>query len=305
MRVQNDELLLTLDRLERHQGELVRLNEELEETNTGVVALYGELTAELEQTNRGVVALYGELEDRSRQLKDANEAKARFWSNISHELRTPINSVIGLTRLLLGPGASPLDAEQRQQVSMIADSGETLLSLVHELLDIAKAESGKLEPHPADTDLKDLFGQLRGTLAPLVPSDAVALVVDDPPAPAVVVTDETLLSRILRNLVSNGLKFTESGQVRLTADHHDGVWRFRVTDTGIGIPEHEQERVFEEFHQVPNPLQARSGGTGLGLPYARRLTEILGGQLRLDSTLGRGTRVVVEIPDGAGMELTR
>jgi signal transduction histidine kinase len=297
LRAQNEELLLTLDSLARKKDELQQANAELEETNRGVLALYGELTAELEQTNKGVVALYGELEDRSIQLREVGEAKTRFWQNVSHELRTPVNSVIGLTRLLLGPGSSPLTVEQREQVRMIGESGDTLLSLVTELLDVAKAESGKLVPHWAPVDLADLFAQLRGTLAPIAPANVVDLTIDDPPEPAVLTTDETLLIRILRNLLSNGLKFTEHGEVRLSALCHDSaMWEFVVADTGIGIPANEQRRVFEEFHQVPSALQARSRGTGLGLPYARKLTRILGGELELQSSPGRGTRVSVRIP---------
>jgi CheY-like chemotaxis protein/two-component sensor histidine kinase len=180
---------------------------------------------------------------------------------------------------------------------MISDSGETLLALVNELLDAAKAESGRLRPQLGTVDLPGVFGQLRGTLRPTVSADNVSLVIEDPSVDSVLVTDETMLIRILRNLLSNGLKFTQQGEVRLTAYRDEtGHWEFRVSDTGIGIPPEEQKRVFEEFHQVPNPLQARASGTGLGLPYARRLAEILGGRLQLSSTPGEGTEVVLRLP---------
>ncbi|ONI81421.1 hypothetical protein ALI144C_18960 [Actinosynnema sp. ALI-1.44] len=297
LRAQNEELLSALESLEAKQNELVRLNEELEETNHGVMALYGEITEELEETNRGVVALYAELDDKSRQLKDAIEARTRFWANVSHELRTPINSVIGLARLLLDPAADPLTPEQRQQTRMVSDSGETLLALVNELLDSAKAESGRLRPQLGTVDVRAVFAQLRGTLRPIVPAGDVELVIEDPPADSVLVTDETMLIRILRNLLSNGVKFTQHGEVRLAAHvGEDGQWEFRVTDTGIGIPPEEHKLVFEEFHQVPNPMQTRVSGTGLGLPYARRLAELLGGDLRLHSAPGEGTEVVLVLP---------
>jgi signal transduction histidine kinase len=297
MRAQNEELFLALESLERKQNELVRLNAELEETNQGVMALYNELSEELEETNRGVVALYAELDDKSNQLKEAIEAKTRFWASISHELRTPINSVVGLARLLLDRDADPLTAEQHHQAKMINNSGETLLVLVNELLDAAKAESGRLRPQIGTVDLRTLFAQLRGTLRPIVPINDVSFVIEDPPADSVLVTDETMLVRILRNLLSNSLKFTPQGEVSLTARRDEaGRWEFRVADTGIGIPPEEQDRVFEEFHQVPNPLQARAGGTGLGLPYARKLAEILGGTLRLSSAPGEGTEVVFLLP---------
>jgi signal transduction histidine kinase len=296
LRAQNQELLETLESLEAKSQELMRLNEELEETNHGVVALYKELSEELEETNRGVVALYAELNEKSSQLKAASEAKTRFWSNISHELRAPINSVIGLARLLTGPGADPLTDDQRRQVELVNDAGSTLLSLVNELLDTAKAESGRLVAQPAQVDLTAVCLQLRGAMRSTVTSADVELVIEAPePAPPVI-TDETMLVRILRNLLSNSLKFTERGEVRLTIDSDEDDVRFTVSDTGIGIPDDHQERVFEEFHQVRNDLQIGVAGTGLGLPYARRLAEILGGGLTLSSEHGRGTTVVLRLP---------
>jgi signal transduction histidine kinase len=298
LRAQNQELLDTLENLESKRAELARLNAELEETNRGVVALYKELSEELEETNRGVVALYAELNEKSTQLKAASEAKTRFWSNISHELRAPVNSVVGLARMLTAPGSDRLTEEQRRQVDLISASGATLLALVNELLDTAKAESGRLVPQLAPVDLSAVFLQLRGTVRSTVPSPEVTLVIEDPPPLPPVWTDETMLVRILRNLLSNGLKFTERGEVRLTVEPDDENHRarFTVSDTGIGIPPDQTDKVFEEFHQVRNKLQARAQGTGLGLPYARRLSEILGGDLTLRSELGRGTTVVLRLP---------
>ncbi|WP_026423890.1 sensor histidine kinase [Actinokineospora inagensis] len=299
LRAQNEELLLTLDSLERKQEELLRLNAELEETNRGVLALYGELTEELDETNRGVVALYAELDQKSIELKRASEAKNRFWSNVSHEVRTPVNSIVGLARLLLGPGADPLTDDQRRQLELVNTSGTGLLTLVNDLLDVAKAESGRVEPQPVEVDLRMLFAQLRDGFLPVTRDGEVALVCDELPDGPVLRTDYTLLMHILRNLVSNGLKFTEHGEVRVTAAVDGADWLFTVSDTGIGIPADHVDKVFEEFHQVPNPLQARSAGTGLGLPYARSLAEVLGGSLDLRSTPGQGTLVTVRLPQSA------
>jgi signal transduction histidine kinase len=298
LRAQNQELLTTLEALERNQRELVRVNDELTETNRGVLALYGELTAELEQTNQGVVALYAELDTKTEELARGSEAKTRFWSNVSHELRTPINSVVGLSRLLLAPGSEPLGAEQRRQVELINGSAETLLGLVGQLLDVARAESGRLVVAPTSVDLRLLLAGLADALRPTTHSAAVTLRLSDPPPPARLVTDESMLVHILRNVLSNGLKFTEDGEVRLETTYDDewNRWRFMVTDTGIGIPPEEQDRVFEEFHQVPNRLQKHHQGTGLGLPYARKLAELLGGTLTLTSNPGSGTQVVLELP---------
>ncbi len=295
LRAQNQELLTALGDLERKQQELVRLNDELEETNQGVVALYKELSDELEETNRGVVALYADLNEKSTQLAAVNDAKTRFWSNISHELRAPVNSIVGLARLLDAGGPDPLSPEQSRQVGLINASGETLLALVNELLDTAKAESGRLVPQLAPVDLRAIVLHLRGVLRSTVP-DEVELRVAEPGVDTIL-TDETMLVRILRNVLSNSVKFTERGQVELTvtAEDDDHV-RFTVTDTGIGIPEDQVERVFEEFYQVRNKLQAKAGGTGLGLSYARKLAEILGGDMCLSSVPGQGTTVELRLP---------
>lgn len=298
LRAQNQELLETLENLEAKSKELERLNDELEETNRGVVALYQELSEELEQTNQGVVALYAELDAKSAELRDAAAARIRFWSNISHELRAPINSVVGLTRLLGDPGGDPMTDDQRHHVDLINESAATLLALVNELLDTAKAESGSLQPRLAPVALDYVITQLRSAVRPLLRSGDVRLVVDDLPALRPLVTDETMLVRILRNVLSNAVKFTKRGEIRFTAElgPGDDEVRFVVTDTGIGIPPEEQDRVFEEFYQVPNALQVGASGTGLGLSYARKLAEILGGTLTLTSTSGVGTEVVLTLP---------
>lgn len=296
LRAQNQELLRTLENLEGKQADLTRANAELEETNSGVLALYKELSEELEQTNQGVVALYAELDDKSTQLTEANRAKNRFWSNISHELRTPINSIVGLAQLLATSDTEALSPEQHRQVGLIRDAASTLLALVNELLDTAKAESGRLVAHPAPVRMDTLFAQLRGLLRPLVPSDDVVLRIEDPVALPLLLTDEVLLVRILRNLLSNGLKFTRAGEVSLTAGLVEDRVVFLVRDTGIGIPPDQQAKVFEEFYQVPGQLQVGQSGTGLGLPYARRLAEILGGDLTLRSEVGVGTCLTLRIP---------
>ncbi|WP_329034886.1 ATP-binding protein [Streptomyces sp. NBC_00178] len=295
-RAQTSDLIAALEESRAQREELRRLNEELEETNRGVVALYSELSEELEETNRGVVALYAELEEKSHQLRQASEAKTRFWANVSHELRTPVNSVVGLARLLLDPVSGGLDDEQRRQVSLISASGATLLALVDELLDVAKAESGRLEPHLAPVDLRAVLGQLRGTLKGYGTRGEVELSVATSELP--LLTDEVMLTRILRNLLSNALKFTERGAVSLEVAADGDHVVFTVTDTGVGIPEDEQQQIFEEFYQVRGPHQRGRSGTGLGLPYARRLTELLGGTLVLTSRPGSGTRVTVRLPAG-------
>ncbi|MCB7136124.1 ATP-binding protein [Cellulosimicrobium marinum] len=292
LRVQNADLLRTLDELTHQREELRRFNDELEETNRGVLAMYDQLSAELEETNTGVVALYAELDERGRALAAANESKSRFLRNVSHELRSPVNSILGLTSLL---GDSPLDDDQAQQVTFVRESAATLLTLVDELLDLARAEAGHEDVEAARVELDPLLDELRGTTTPLL-RDGVALEVDAVPGLALV-TDRRLLARILRNLLTNAVKFTDAGTVRLEVAPDAGCVRFTVTDTGLGIPADQLDAVFEEFVQVPNRLQPTVRGTGLGLPYARSTSQALGGTLVATSDPGEGSVFTLRLPD--------
>ncbi|MDX6419929.1 MAG: hypothetical protein QOG28_4549 [Trebonia sp.] len=294
LRRNNEDLIAALEDVTRQKEQLLLLNAELQETNSGVLALYSELSEELEQTNRGVVALYGELDEKSEQLRAASESKNRFWANVSHELRTPLNSIIGLTRLLADPGGG-LDAEQLYQVGLIGSTTGTLLTLVNDLLDVAKAESGQLAINPAQVSLPALLDTLRGLTKPMAEGKPMDVVVNPAGAPATVLTDEMALTAILRNLLSNAIKYTDSGEVRLTVRTVAGRVELQVSDTGTGIPAGQLERVFEEFYQVPG---AKRGGTGLGLPYARQLSRLLDGELTLTSEAGHGTTAVLSIPHG-------
>jgi signal transduction histidine kinase len=294
LRRNNQDLIAALEDLKQQKEQLVALNAELQETNTGVMALYTELSEELEQTNRGVVALYRELDEKSEELRAASESKNRFWANVSHELRSPLNSITGLTRLLSDPEGG-LGPEQLYQVELIRNSTGTLLTLVNDLLDVAKAESGRLVIDPAEVSLPVLLAALRGLTRPMAAGKPVTVVVSAEDAPDTILTDEIALTTILRNLLSNAIKYTDSGEVRLTARTIGDKTEIRVSDTGTGIPASQLERVFEEFYQVPG---AKRGGTGLGLPYARRLARLLGGELTLRSDGAEGTTAVLTLPHG-------
>jgi len=294
LRRNNQDLIAALEDLKQQKEQLLLLNAELQETNSGVMALYTELSDELEQTNRGVVALYRELDEKSEELRAASESKNRFWANVSHELRTPLNSIIGLTGLLTDPDGG-LGSEQLYQVELIRNSTGTLLTLVNDLLDVAKAESGRLTIDPTEVSLPALLAGLRGLTRPMAEGKPVNVVVSAEGAPATILTDEIALTAILRNLLSNAIKYTDSGEVRLTVRTIGGKIEIRVSDTGTGIPANQLERVFEEFYQVPG---ARRGGTGLGLAYARRLAGLLDGELALHSESAGGTTAVLSLPHG-------
>lgn len=277
---QNRELVDTLGDLQERQEELARL------------------TRELEDTNRGVVALYAELDERAVHLRRADEAKSRFLSNMSHEFRSPLYSIRALSKLLMDRVDGELTEEQVKQVRFIRKAAEELSETVDDLLDIAKIEAGKIELRPAEFEVANLFSALRGMLRPLLPASGVDLLFDPcydiPP----VYTDEGKVSQILRNFISNALKFTEEGEVRVHARYDDADRRliFSVSDTGIGIaPEHRQS-VFEEFEQVENQLQTQVKGTGLGLPLCDKLCKLLGGAVGLESELGKGSTFTATIP---------
>jgi signal transduction histidine kinase len=292
---QNQELLRTIAELEVRRLEIERLN------------------AELQETNRGVLALYAELDDRAEDLRRASEYKTRFLSEISHEFRTPLTSVLNISRLLLDYSDGPLTSEQQRQVSIIRNAVNNLAELVNDLLDLSRIEAGKTTIRPAPYSAVDLFAGLRGIFRPLATNPAVALVIDDPSAIPPLFGDEARVAQILRNFVSNALKFTEQGTVRLSARMLEGDRvAFAVTDTGIGIAPEHLERVFDEFAQVDSPIQRRVRGTGLGLPLSRRLARLLGGEITLASRVGEGSTFTLAIPrewspadEGAGAEAER
>src|SRR5262245_27509920 len=277
---QNQELITALEELRRRQDELEYLNRELEDTN------------------RGVVALYAELDEKADHLRRADELKSRFLSNMSHEFRTPLNSIMALSHLLLDRADGPLTPEQAKQVTFIRQGANALTELVNDLLDLAKVEAGKIIVRPVEFEVENMFGALRGMLRPLLVNESLALVFEPADGMAPLYTDEGKVSQILRNFISNALKYTERGEVRVRAIHdpETDTVSFEVIDTGIGIAPEEQERIFEEFVQVENPLQHRIKGTGLGLPLSRRLAELLGGRVTVRSTIGEGSIFSAVIP---------
>jgi signal transduction histidine kinase/CheY-like chemotaxis protein len=277
---QNQELLATLAELEKRQTEL------------------GQLNKELEDTNRGVVALYAELDEKADYLRRASELKTQFLSNMTHEFRTPLNSILSLGRLLLDRVDGDLTPEQERQVRFIQKAAEDLSELVNDLLDLAKVEAGKIVIRPQDFEVADLFGALRGMLRPLLMhNSSVNLVFEEPQGVQTLETDESKVSQILRNLLSNALKYTERGEVRVRAWQDDEKHVvFSVTDTGVGIAPGDQERIFEEFTQVEGPHQVGKKGTGLGLPLSRKLAELLGGRLTVKSEVGQGSVFCLRIP---------
>ncbi|MGP1385909.1 MAG: ATP-binding protein [Thainema sp.] len=276
---QNQELLRAMAELRRREEELTKLNRELEDTN------------------RGVIALYAELDEKASSLQQANELKTRFLSNMSHEFRTPLNSILSLSRMLLSRIDGDLTPEQEKQVVFMQKAADGLSELVNDLLDLAKVEAGKTEVRPSTFAVSDLFATLRGMLRPLmVQGSSVSLVFVEPEDLPPLYSDEGKIAQILRNFISNALKFTEQGEVRITAEQVGSAIRFSVADTGIGIASDDQERIFEDFVQIESHLQRQVKGTGLGLPLSRKLAEVMGGTVLVKSALGQGSTFLLSIP---------
>jgi signal transduction histidine kinase len=298
----NDSSRRLVDRLSKERAESPI--EEIQQQNTELLHALGELNArqedlerlnqELEDTNRGVLALYAELDEKAESLRRADQIKTRFLSDMSHEFRTPVNAILALERLL---EEHVSDAEGQKQLSLIRRAAEDLESLVSDLLDLAKIEAGKIEIRPAEFEVSTLFSALRGMLRPLLLNRSLSLVFEEPEGLPPMWTDEGKVSQVLRNFISNALKFTEAGEVRVAASMtaNDTVM-FCVSDTGIGIAPEDQERIFDEFTQVDNPLQRMLKGTGLGLPLTRKLATLLGGRVGVRSALGLGSTFWAEIP---------
>jgi signal transduction histidine kinase len=255
------------------------------------------LRAELEETNRGVVALYAELDAQATQLREATELKSRFLAYMSHEFRTPIGSIRSIARLLMDRVDGPLTEEQERQVGFIQQQATEFSEMVDDLLDLAKVEAGRVEISPAWFEMVDLFSALRGMFKPVLTNPDVNLIFDEPRSVPKLYTDDQKLSHILRNFISNALKFTPKGEVRVSADPvgPDRVC-FRVVDTGIGIAPEFHETIFQDFSQVNSPLQKRLRGTGLGLSLSKRLAELLGGTVSLESVPGKGSCFSVTLP---------
>lgn len=275
---QNRELARALEELQTRETELERVNRELDDTN------------------RGVLALYAELDQRAELLARASETKSRFLSFMSHEFRTPLAAMLTLTELLAGRADGPLTDEQDRQVRLIRRSVDTLSRLVEDLLDLAKVEAGKLELRPTEFSVSDLFAALRGVLKNVPRREAVALAISDPSPSFTVTTDEDKLAQVLRNLVSNALKFTERGEVSLRAWRDGERALFECRDTGIGIAPADLPRIFDEFSQIDSPTQRKVRGTGLGLPIANKLVQLMQGKLSVESEPRRGSVFLVEIP---------
>jgi signal transduction histidine kinase len=255
------------------------------------------LESELSETNKGVVALYAELDENAVQLREAADLKSRFLSYMSHEFRTPLASITSIADILIGGLDGPLTAEQHRQVQFVRGSVRELTEMVDDLLDLAKVDAGRISISPEWFEMVDLFSALRGMFKPIVGSGTVSLIFEEAAGIPRIYTDDKKLSQILRNFISNALKFTSEGEVRVSAVLvGDDRVEFAVSDTGIGIAKDHLPALFSDFVQIDTRIQKRLRGTGLGLSLAKKFAHLLGGDVAVTSEEGRGSRFSVVIP---------
>jgi signal transduction histidine kinase len=241
--------------------------------------------------------LYQEQLETAKKLREVDRLKTQFLANMSHELRTPLNSIIGFSRVILKGIDGPVTDLQRQDLTAIYSSGQLLLQLINDILDLSKIEAGKMELVFAETELYELIqGVIATTMALVKEKRQIELrqnIASDLP---LIIADATRLRQVLLNLLSNAVKFTEEGHVDLSATHDSRSVTFQVSDTGIGIPADKFDLIFQEFQQVDGSSARAAGGTGLGLPISKYLVEMHGGRTWVESTVGIGSTFTVQIP---------
>ncbi|HSJ06842.1 MAG TPA: ATP-binding protein, partial [Longimicrobiales bacterium] len=231
--------------------------------------------------------------------REATKAKDQFLAVMSHELRTPINAIMGYSDLLDLGVKGGLNDDQRAMLSRVRETSRHLLGLINEVLDLAKIGAGRMDLVITELDVGAIMERAVQQILPLAESKGLGLSVEAPrlaAAPLMVFADETRLMQILVNLLSNAVKFTTEGGITAAYDRKDGEVLIRVTDSGPGIPPDQAERIFEEFYQVEGGLSRTSGGTGLGLSIARRFARLMGGDVSVDTDLGRGSTFTVSLP---------
>ena len=302
--------------LQNRQGELQQINAELEKR----ARLLAEQKAEVERKNHEVEQAKQELEDKAAQLALTSKYKSEFLANMSHELRTPLNSLLILAQQLSHNSQGNLLPKQVEFAKAIYGSGSELMTLINDILDLSKVESGTVTLDVGALSFTDLRDYVTRTFRPVAEAKGLAFTVElGANLPQAIYTDETHLQQVLKNLLSNGFKFTEKGQITLgialasggwSADHEGlncarTVVAFSVSDTGIGIAADKQKLIFEAFHQADGTTSRKYGGTGLGLSICREIARLLGGEIRLASTLGKGSTFTLYLPHQAPLSWTQ
>ena len=289
LEVQAQKLQASEEELKVQQEELLQANQELEERSRL-----------LEERNQIIMERNQDIQAKAEQLAISTRYKSEFLANMSHELRTPLNSILLLSRLMTENTTSNLNEEQIEYARVIQNSGQGLLALINEILDLSKIESGKMELQVETLQVYDIVAGLKGLFQPIADEKKLALDISvDPQAPTALQTDRMRLEQVLKNLLSNALKFTSEGAVKLEIknfNNNPSLICFQVSDTGIGIAKEKQHLVFEAFQQEDGSTRRKYGGTGLGLSISRELAKLLGGEISLKSEQGKGSVFTLIIP---------
>nr|HEX4314117.1 HAMP domain-containing protein [Kofleriaceae bacterium] len=281
------------EELRSQQDELQTTNEELEEKAHQLT----EQKAEVERKNRQVELARQELEEKAEQLALTSKYKSQFLANMSHELRTPLNSLLILSRQLADNNEGNLSEKQIRYADTIRQAGTDLMTLINEILDLAKIESGTMAVEIGQVRFANLRDYVDQTFRQVAEEKGLMFTVElDGEMPQSLETDDMRLRQVLRNLLSNAIKFTERGRVKLRVAKVNEVIAFSVSDTGIGIPQDKQRLIFEAFQQADGSTSRKYGGTGLGLAISREIAGLLGGDLRVDSAAGQGSTFTLYLP---------
>jgi signal transduction histidine kinase/DNA-binding response OmpR family regulator len=276
------DLRRTNDEKDGYARDLKNLNVELEDK-------VKERTQELEVANE-------ELQKANIKIREADRLKSEFLANMSHELRTPMNAIIGFTRLVHRKTSDLLPAKQRENLEKVEMSANQLLNLINDILDLSKIEAGKMTVSIMPVHLAPLVDACFATVEPMVKKETVRLVKDVPPEFPELTTDQDKLKQIIINLLSNALKFTEQGEVKLSVAPEDSKVKITVSDTGIGMPPEALKYIFDEFRQVDGSSTRKHGGTGLGLSITKKLVDLLGGTLDVSSVVNEGSTFTILLP---------
>nr|WP_314628151.1 response regulator [uncultured Noviherbaspirillum sp.] len=299
LQVQQEELRQSNEELEEHgrilresQARLEMQQSDLEQANTQLE----DRTQRLEMQKTRLVEVQKDMEESAAQLARANQYKSEFLANMSHELRTPLNSSLILSQILADNKPGTLNAEQVRYAQTIHASNNDLLALINDILDLSKIEAGHMEVRPQALSMAALTDPLCRMFEPLAKQKGLSFQLRlGAGVPATLVTDSQRLTQVLRNLLSNAFKFTAKGEVALEISGAGDKVRFAVQDSGIGIAPEQQEVIFEAFRQADGSTSREYGGTGLGLSISRQLARLLGGEIRVESTVGLGSTFTLEI----------
>jgi signal transduction histidine kinase len=256
----------------------------------------GTLAANLNRMSQELGQLYRQIEEKSAQLEAANKHKSEFLARVSHDLRTPLNAIIGFTRIVLRRTEGQLPNVQKENLQKVLISSEHLLGLINELLDLAKIDAGKMEVIADIFRVEDVIHMTASTVEPLLKDGRVRIVKEIATGLPPLKNDRDKLKQVLFNLLSNAAKFTEEGEIRIAAAPVNSHLQLSVSDTGIGMKPEALEHIFEEFQQAEKTTSSKYGGTGLGLAIVKKFVNLMGGDIAVESAVGKGSTFTVTIP---------